>query len=444
MCETQQEHEVFREIRSQYNQIPMPPALDLHIELGVKQAKKQRKLFHARLWSAAACTLLVITFVTTVRISSSFAAWVTQIPGLDAIVKMINGDRGLSLALENDFMQPIGLSDEHDGVKVTVDGIIVDEVRMNVFYSVTFPEERINANFPNWPNIAFEGDPNNQPVMFNFGEYKIDKENRKQFHSILQLEYSKSPVPFPNQVVFHLPFKDRGTEWTIPFTIDSSKFLGLKHTFPIHQAISIDDQKFTIEEATMYPTRLKLDISCDPNNTKQIFDLRDLRIVNENGEALKNTGSIGYGDQKTYLFESNYFTMPKQLFIEGSLTAALDRNQLDLVIDPIKKEIIKRPDDRIRLQKFVPNGDKIDVELALSNINAKQTNVFHVTSGGFVETTGQKTEIGSKSAYSEGSHSNEKIINEFQIPNRDYNGPLTFRIEYYPKFIEQPFRVQIK
>ena len=46
---------------------------------------------------------------------------------------MIRQDKGLQMAIDQSLLQKVGITDEHDGASVTIDGIITDESRMVIF-----------------------------------------------------------------------------------------------------------------------------------------------------------------------------------------------------------------------------------------------------------------------------------------------------------------------
>src|SRR5690606_21037341 len=89
--------------------------------------------------------LLLVSFIFSIRVFPSFAEAVSRIPVLEQLVRLIDHDPGLQSAIENEFMQPIGITKEHNGVRFTLDGIIVDEGRMNIFYTVESPESYVEA-----------------------------------------------------------------------------------------------------------------------------------------------------------------------------------------------------------------------------------------------------------------------------------------------------------
>ncbi|MCR8644971.1 DUF4179 domain-containing protein [Paenibacillus sp. N1-5-1-14] len=449
MSETKQEQQAFQEIRNQYSAIPIPSTIDLHVKLGINQAKKQRNQWKMQMWSAAACVMLIVTFVISVRTSPAIAALVKQIPGMNEIVRMISGDQGLTAALQNDFIQPIGLSDVQDGIQVTVEGIIVDEARMNVFYSVTFPKGQSDHQFSGQPKLTFEDEKDKNLLVSGYGYYRFDDNDPTKFHNTFDVQFEKTSTPFPSQAVFQLETTNSGMTWRIPFTIDVAKFQGLKQTYAIDQTVIIEGQKLTLREATIHPTRITLDVSFDPSNTKQIFDLPDIKIVNEKGETLTSILLGRSGNQATFSFQSNYFTKPKQLFIEGGQAMALEQEQLEVILDPISKKLVKAPEG-MALGYYTPTPDgMINVDLAIDMPNAKmnERSMRMLPFPGSVIWDEGKQIISVDRASGSIQDSGKpiaKLINSFQIPNKDYKGNLTFTLSSYPSYINKPFRVQIK
>ena len=55
---------------------------------------------------------------------------------MEGIVSMIRQDKGLMMAIDQSLLQKVGVTDEHDGTSLTVEGIITDESRMVIFYTM--------------------------------------------------------------------------------------------------------------------------------------------------------------------------------------------------------------------------------------------------------------------------------------------------------------------
>lgn len=92
----------------------------------------------------------------------------------------------------------------------------------------------------------------------------------------------------------------------------------------MNQTLTVDGQRIEVKEATLYPTRLVLDVNFDPKNTKKVFGLSDLQLVDEQGRAWRTDTSTG-GDERSIYFESMYFSIPKKLTLQGSGFSGLDK-----------------------------------------------------------------------------------------------------------------------
>src|SRR5690606_32363801 len=88
------------------------------------------------LWSLVAAALLVLTLATTIRVSPAFANAVASIPGMDRIVELIQFDKGLDAVFKNEYYQLMGDSQTIGSATLTIDGIILDESGMNIFYTI--------------------------------------------------------------------------------------------------------------------------------------------------------------------------------------------------------------------------------------------------------------------------------------------------------------------
>ncbi|UUZ92844.1 DUF4179 domain-containing protein [Paenibacillus sp. P25] len=122
-----------------------PPAeerIDASIRRGIRQANlmRQRRRERTRrwIWSGTAVCSLFLLLGITVRVSPAFAAVLRDIPGMDVFVKLVErtADQGIRQAVQNEYVQPVGVSDEKDGVRFTVDGILADDSRLVALYSL--------------------------------------------------------------------------------------------------------------------------------------------------------------------------------------------------------------------------------------------------------------------------------------------------------------------
>lgn len=60
----------------------------------------------------------------------------SEIPGVKLMAELVNYDKGLKDAIENEFVQIINQSNTKDGVTLTVDHLLIDKQRLIVFSSI--------------------------------------------------------------------------------------------------------------------------------------------------------------------------------------------------------------------------------------------------------------------------------------------------------------------
>jgi hypothetical protein len=469
------EHEDFeREVRElrgmkeRLDQIEIPGNIDQYIRAGMSQGQVRRTRFRTARFASMAASLLLAAFLLSVRVSPTFAAYVGQIPVLDSIVKLVNYDKGLQLALENEFIQPVGVSDEHDGIKVTVDGIIVDETRMLIFYTIENKGDygRINISRFNF------NDEESWIRGLSYGSPDFDEKRKTQQGKVDVSFNERANIPEKINVSFQLaalnkrnasdppsarvgdehptPYGDSfDTTWDIPISIDKAKFEGLKEVYEINQTVRVQGQSITFKSLTVHPTRAALEVEYDPNNSKKIFRYDDIRLVDENGEDFgtitSGIGGRGNGENGEILyFQSNYFKKPKQLYIQANEYSALDKDQLEVLVDLKEEKLLKRPDDRLTLDK-IQYGSDIVLHFTLSRFYENEhdrNRSFGLFSNIYKDASGEKYHSnmsGSSTIDSEGINTIQ-----YHIKKENYTNPITLTLYEYPSRISGPINIQVK
>lgn len=458
--------------------------MDDVIRAGILQAKERKRRIRSRnrIRSAAAavCGLALIACLFTIRISPVFASMLRDIPGFEKFVGLIDrsNDRGLKLAADNDLVQPVGLSDEHDGGKFTVEGIIADQSRMVVFYELE--SDTVTKTLRISDARMKDAAGANLQYMISYGNGEISDEHGRsvvrgtvdvwlqdggQWPDEVRLVVGESKesgagtasdVPEPTQNVdgpdswatnLHPP-SDTGVRYQVTFPIDRKKFDSLVREYPIGQTIQIEGQRIVFERAVFSPLRIALYLDYPEDNSKRIFGPGDIRLVDEEGGEWQTTGATSSLDGHPVIyFESNYFHRPKHLTIEGSWFRALDKSKLQVSIDTEKKQIVQAPDDRLELDNVVKSDTYTMIKLALKNIPKDDNMGYSVLDSQFTDATGTVYQFGDEGR---GRVSTYRVSNEwgtsymfYYLSNRDYEQPLTFKITQYPAYIRTPYRVKI-
>lgn len=461
--------------------IKLPDNIDSYLSRGIEQGKMERRNVKTRmrrrvLSSAAAC-LILLTCIFTIRNSPVFASIIRDIPGMEGLVNLIqkSSDKGIQLALQNDFIQPLGVSDEHENVKLTVEGIVVDEARLVLFYAIESlnPNKEYNLNSPNltdtsgeelkvgisWGNSAGKDESEPQgvhrgtiDVLLTDGEILPDEIVFKATLEPLDENGFNAPVDLeatePPQIVKN-PSIIEGYRIAIP--IDHAKFAGMKEEYVLNQTITVEDQHISFVKATVHPTRIFIEVQADDRNSKQVFSAGDIQLVDEKGEVWRSIGSSGMIHDKAVLFfESSYFHKPKKLYVEGSWFRALDKDKMDVVIDTERKLLIQAPDAALKLKSISPFGKSytkltlaIEVDPEIDDIMG-----YSVLDNKFKDASGTEynmADIGGGVLSGSSGMGKMNTQESYQyLDNKDYKQPLTFRVSNYPNYIRQPYKIRIK
>ena len=111
-----------------------PPRLNFTVARAKGRAKRQ-KLRRALGLPAAAVAAVCVCFVLLVNVSAPFAAACASIPILKELSEAVSFSPSLSAAVENDWVQPMGLTRSENGAEMTIEYLIVDQKQLNIFYT---------------------------------------------------------------------------------------------------------------------------------------------------------------------------------------------------------------------------------------------------------------------------------------------------------------------
>jgi hypothetical protein len=424
--------------------------LDQAISAGMSKGKRKTKknLLYIRTFAAAA--ILVLAFTAMLRTSETFASYVTLIPGMERIVELVRYDKGLTAAVENDFAQKIGVSDEHDGLKVTLDSVIVDEQMMVMFYKIDSSGRHKEISVENLRLTDTAGNTLEETVS-SFGGWVEDAQNNEE---LLQARYEFYGTKLPENLQLSIELAEGRTEdgqplaklddtWVLPFSIDKDAFQDKKEVFEVNKTVVFEGQKITIEKVSVYPTRIGVTAHFDEGNSKQIFGFEDLTLVDETGEewaAINNGTTARHMDEysKEFFLQSNFFKKPEELHLRFNSLRALDKDEVEIIVDTDKLEIVKAPSDG-RLQKVGREEDNLMLnfrrgsEGGLGNISLDQA----------VDQTGNKIGDGSQSVRSSGEGGFVEVwfpyFGEGAAP-----GPITVKLNDYPATIKGEANIRLK
>jgi hypothetical protein len=420
--------------------MPSPDVLDLAIERGIRRAKRARRAVRFRAAGSTVAAFL-LAFAIAVNVSPAFAMAVSKIPVLNWFVWVVEQDSGIRLALEKEYYQPVGLTVEQDGYRLTVEGLVADEGRLVLFYA----EE--GGTMGDWRFLDADGQ---QLVAGITASSPPDREAR--FQSVFDINMADGH-PVPETVVLEAA-SPSGTPFRLEIPVDHSLFAGLTEVFEIGETVEVEGQRFTVEKAVLSPARIAVHIVPDPGNTKRIFSFHDLRLLADGGEEIGKYGGSGPDAEGkiVYYFPSPYFKMPKSITLVGERLGALDKDNMEVAISLKEKRVLKAPTDQVTLDSITRMTDYWLIKLNVKVLADWDTTLYHVINeSAFTDGTGRSfgfaaVEGGVVSASFESFGAGDRVHTQYiRIPaEHEYTDPLTFTISHYPAYLSEPFEVRIK
>lgn len=422
--------------KMEYDTITVPDAaVQQSVQTGIRQAARRRKSRVRWYMSSISAAAIILLFTGCIRVSPAFASFVEQWPGMEGIVSMIRQDKGLQMAIDQSLLQKVGITDEHDGASVTIDGIITDESRMVIFYTMKGMKDPEKGEYD---IDLLDENGKDLPVGFSYASPRPTSDENVHENMIDVIFPDEVSPPDELSVVFKTRGKANPGEWKVTLPVDKNLTKGMKKILPVNQTLTVDGQRIEVKQATLYPTRLVLDVTFDPKNTKKVFGLSDLQLVDEQGRAWR-TGTTMGEDERSIYFESMYFSIPKKLTLQGSGLSGLDKDELDLSLDLESGNITGGPPT----MKFV--GSEV--------VGKDRTLEFSVPDmdGGFVlafaeirDEAGKTYDVPTSSWRSgDGDSSGITTVLSTVKNGAKLKGNLEMKLSTYPMKIKAPFSLEI-
>lgn len=423
--------------KAEYDTMPVPDtATSQAVQAGIRQASRKRKTRLRWLTSSISAAALILLFTGCIRVSPAFASFVEQLPGMEGVVSLIRQDKGLMMAIDQSLLQKVGITDEHDGGSVTVEGIITDESRMVIFYKMKGMK---NTEQFNYDIDLLDEDGKDLPVGFGYSTIYSDSDDQVYENYIDVIFTDEAAPPDVLTVVFKSRDKANPGVWKVTMSVDKNLTKGMKKVIPVNETLVVDGQRIQVKQAIMYPTRLVLDVQLDPNNSKKIFGLSDLQLVDEQGRAWRTDTSIGE-DTRSIYFESMYFSKPQKLTLQGSGFSGLDKKELDFSLDLKTREIMGGPSGLQMLGSKVEGKDLI-IDFSVPD---SMENSFVLGFSKLTDSTGKSYQTpGSSWSPGYGKDQDHTTVSITIENGAKLQGELQIKMATYPSKIKSPFSLEI-
>lgn len=306
--------------------------------------------------SFSGLTSVLIAFVLLVNFSVSFAYACGRIPLIKELAQLVAFSSSLSKAVENQYVQPIELEQTKDEVTARVEYVIVDQKRLEIFYSL---DSKKYATMDAMPEIEATSEDSLEGYSIHSGSFNtpngelrqitvdfLEKTMPPSLQLILKIRDSSSAYkPEPVQVtdaMFDNNVSHTEPDYVVQFTFllefDSNYTMQGK-IVDINQLFELDGQTLTATTIEIYPTHLRLNLKDHVDNTAWLKGL-EFYLENEKGQRFEGitngitaTGSIDSPMMKSYRLESPFFYESKKLTIHITGATWLDKDMERVRLD---------------------------------------------------------------------------------------------------------------
>ncbi len=436
----EKEKQELLELKKQMDYVSVPnEKVSASIISGFSKAKKMKRNSLIKYWGLALTAIILLSCISLVRVSPTFANALSAIPGAEKIINLIRNDKGYMSAVENDFLQPVALKKDSNGVEVTVESLIVDHHDLVVFYKVeASEEERENINIRNIElvvdgkekdelTIAYDPSPSMEGESSKSVRFKFDESLNEESDIELSFKVDKNGKLLDT--------------FNFPLSIDHSIYKNQHKEIKVNKTVKVDNQEITFKKVDTYPLSMVISINYDKENPKRIFGLENIRVVDEKGEEWGNSSggvSASYinNDEHLVYIESNFFNTSKELYIIFDGIHALNKEDITIQIDEKDGHLQKYPRDGI-IHSASIEGRDIVVQIDTPD-NQSDFGIGLIKDGAGNDITGHKQSYRS----SEGVERKEVRV-EYQ-PEKVTKGPIHLEIDTYPLTYKQQVKLQIK
>lgn len=313
--------------------------------------KKQRR-WTVSFGSFAAC---FVCFVVLVNCMPTFAQACGRVPFLSALAETVRFSPSLTAAVENEYVQPIGLSQTQNGITATVEHVIVDRKQVSIFFTLSADfTDRLDYRYSidaadresGWSSSSGSYGRKNgelRQIDVNFMECDVADTlylSLKVYDSGAQWEADR--LPAPEKSVYDAPTEEQAPSYLaeFDFTLEFDPYFTAQgQIIPVNSTFSLNGQQMTLTEVEVYPTHLRVNLDDDPDNKVWLKGL-DLYLENEYGERFESSinGVTASGDPDgegyaTFWLDSPFFSRGEHLTLHITGARWLEKQEPQVRVD---------------------------------------------------------------------------------------------------------------
>ena len=304
------------------------PGLEATLDRAYKKKRKRTTKMIVRPLSGLAACFAV--FVLLVNFCAPVAYACSLVPGLRELAAAVTFSRSLTDAVENEYVQPMDLSQTDNDITAEVAYLIVDQKQVNVFYRLDSDKyESLDAD----PEVL--NSDGVRPASCGYSSTGFGAENGEL--RCLSIDFVDDNVPDSLRIKLDVYTNDIRHEQVAPdravddiysddpyeepdylahfdFLLEfDPKFTATGKVFPVNQTVILEGQAITITDIEVYPTHMRVDIAESADNTAWLKRL-DFYIETDWGmkfdpvsNGITATGSTDSPSMVSYRADSTYF-----------------------------------------------------------------------------------------------------------------------------------------
>lgn len=350
------------------------------LERRIMKEKRKKRALYSSMGTIAAS----LAFVLLVNTSTAFANSVSRIPVLSELADFVKLDKGLSSAIENDYVQEVALT-AWDGEKtLMLPYVLADERNLILFFQLPkgYELEEEDWIMVNLKQMTDKATGERIEEGFSYGSGALPGQSLEENNGYLMQRYNFIEKKLPQSILLEVELKvtsyeqteeqamagEEGTHTskyagTFSFSIDFNAFKE-PVVYPVNTEYSLKGQAVTVKEMTVYPTGTEVTFEFPKENSAWV---RGIEIaLEQEGKEMENTSGMvtsTHDDEKgtmSIFIDSNYFEKPKEqaLLLKGA--RILEKDQEYLTIDLDNRTITPKVEG-FELEEVTRKGDHAEL-----------------------------------------------------------------------------------
>ncbi len=311
-------------------------------ERALRRLQKRERFRRGSVRTLVGVAATFLIFVLGVNFSVPVAYACSKVPILKELAAAVTFSRSLTDAVNNEYVQPLYLKQEKDGVTATVEYLIVDQKQVNVFFRL---DSEKYAALSAEPEVRDATGEHFEGCSYGLNDWNV-KNGELQSVTIdyfendvpdgLRLKLKVQDMSFaPDGVMEEVALENSSEDFLMQEEYEEPEYLtefdfllefdpaftAAGKVIPVNETIELDGQKILITDMEIYPTHLRVNVEDVSENTAW---MRGLYFYIETDWGMKfetiTNGILATGDadspmMSSYRADSSYFYEAKRLKI---------------------------------------------------------------------------------------------------------------------------------